>query len=192
MPDVRLDALQQVSLRPAAPFSDSPQGSIANGAIKDELSTPLDRHDCDTSFVEATNDVKEWRNSGKSSRSYLQLHHNVTVSGAVEEFGYVYFVLCVASHMHYHRLYVKLRAFEGDADLYMSSDIPNPRIEKSTWLSADAGDDSIVLTTDHDDWRPGSRALYIGVFGRDAARFELCVNVVGALDRPSLRGKRRN
>ena len=76
---------------------------------------------------------------------------------------YVNFQACLPAekiHRHYHDIHIRIRALEGDPDLFISVSKPNPRIDDSTWLSKDSGDDEITIATNHPDFIRGTKTLY--------------------------------
>ena len=107
----------------------------------------------------------------------FHLYENVSVAGKVMEDDYVYYRLCVQKHNHVHRVRIDLTAHSGDPDMYISTTIPKPRKEGSTWISADIGSDTIVLSSDLPDWDSESNSLYISVYGRTESTYDLKASI---------------
>lgn len=104
---------------------------------------------------------------------------------------YAYYQVCVAKSKHTLGIQIVLTTTSNkahsEADLYISTDNPQPDITHATWISADRGDDSILITTRNPDYikalarnSGGStqgQILYVGVLGRTAAVFTIKVIV---------------
>jgi hypothetical protein len=87
--------------------------------------------------------------------------------GSLANDEYAFYQLCVEHHReHEHAIRLALRCTAGDVDLYLSTTNPSPTAESATWISAGIGDDGIVLPSNHPDFEPGARTIYIGVLGR--------------------------
>ena len=85
---------------------------------------------------------------------------------SVEEDHYMFFQACVPDerqHHNYHNIQVSVNPTRGDPDLFMSATNTQPTLVDSTWLSKNKGGDTIVLASNHMEFPPGDRALYIGV-----------------------------
>merc|ERR1711871_448487 len=82
---------------------------------------------------------------------------------------YVNFQACLPVekiHRHYHDIYIRVHAIKGDPDLFISVSKPNPRIDDSTWLSKDTGDDEITIATNPPDFVRGTKTLYFSVMSQ--------------------------
>ena len=89
-----------------------------------------------------------------------------------------------------------------EIDLYISVDDKHPKLDTSTWISRDEGDDTITIPTYVSDFEETtSHTIYVGVHSRnkdlgESVNFVLSVSIVDvevrdALKRGSLRGGQR-
>ena len=99
----------------------------------------------------------------------LLVPHHPLANLRVEEDQYLFFQACVpdeTEHHHYHNIQVSVAPSEGDPDLFISATKPQPTLVDSTWLSKTKGGETITLPSNHADFPPGARTLYIGVRSR--------------------------
>ncbi|TYZ63724.1 hypothetical protein PybrP1_003693 [[Pythium] brassicae (nom. inval.)] len=143
---------------------------------------------------------------GMIDRRSLQLGERVTpnhtLRGAVQQGSYHFYHLCIVRHEHEHQIHLNLtverpaavgagrqwRGPEPDANLYLSSEEPHPRVGHSSWIAQRVGSDFIRLYTyldgfprRADDARSGrSIPLHIGVRGvsAESVRYNLTVSVL--------------
>lgn len=128
---------------------------------------------------------------------------NHTLSGAVHEGSYRFYHLCIVRHEHEHQIHVNLTverpspgdSDEPDANLYLSSDEPHPRVGHSAWIAHRVGSDFLRLYTYLDGFPRRSDArssrsipLHIGVRGVSAtsARYMLTVAVLDLPQSPDV------
>lgn len=103
----------------------------------------------------------------------------------LEEDQYMFFQTCVPDekfHRHYHNIQISVEPIEPkstcDPDLFVSATRPHPTAVDSTWLSKSIGGETIILPSNHADFPPGTRTLYIGVRSRkDKCIFSISVDI---------------
>lgn len=81
---------------------------------------------------------------------------------------YSYFQACLPkynTHHHFHNIEIKIKATNGDPDLYISPIKPKPTKTTSTWISKGIGGESITLPSNLKEFPRGTQTLYIGVHG---------------------------
>ena len=133
------------------------------------------------------------------------------LEGIVMPGEYEYFQVCVAEHKHYLKVSLDLKrvppAVKGvidyrEIDLYISLDDKHPKLDTSTWISRDEGDDTITIPTYVSAFEDTtSHTIYVGVHSRpsdlgEPISFVLSVSIVDvevrdALKRGRLRGGQR-
>lgn len=134
--------------------------------------------------------------------SSIPLAQNVTIAGQVAEGKYAYYQACITLHEHTHNVHFDLLCVPGpavegdelghgvpavgDADLYISTEEPQPHVDSATWISADKGDDRITLRTDLPEFREraaadrgrGAQMLYVSVYGRSEGTTHFKISVL--------------
>lgn len=60
---------------------------------------------------------------------------------------------------------------------YVSTTIVAPRAERSTWISASRGSDTISIPSSHKDWDADAATLFIGVLGNTMCDYTLRVTM---------------
>eukprot|EP00943_MAST-04B_sp_MAST-4B-sp1_P004561 g4561.t1 len=81
---------------------------------------------------------------------------------------YSYFQACLPkfnTHHHFHNIEIKIKATNGDPDLYISPLKLKPTKTTSTWISKSIGGESITLPSNLKEFPRGTQALYLGVYG---------------------------
>ena len=96
----------------------------------------------------------------------------------VEEGAYRYFQVCIdVGHDHEHTFDLHLEALSGDPDMYVSTEVARPTLASCTWISAQRGSDSLLVSTNNREFTPGSSIVYVAVYGRYAAHFSISVRL---------------
>ncbi|DBA02345.1 TPA: hypothetical protein N0F65_007164 [Lagenidium giganteum] len=109
---------------------------------------------------------------------------NTTMNGTVTEDDYDFYHVCIVRHEHEHLIQLDLKVFDGEANLFMSSEHRYPMRGHATWISQHIGDDHVKLYTYLDGFPRKSDAknraipLHIGVFGDTTASYKLSVAVL--------------
>jgi hypothetical protein len=100
---------------------------------------------------------------------------------SLEEDHYMFFQACVpdeSQHHHYHNIQVSVNPTLGDPDLFISVTNTQPTLVDSTWLSKSKGGETIVLASNHMEFPPGARTLYIGVRSRrNICSFSISIDI---------------
>lgn len=134
--------------------------------------TESQKHTCDDIYYEL---------GGDAQRPSLILLNGVPLTGRVRHGEYAYYQICIASHSkHYHRIAVQVDVERGDVDVFLSSHITQPLVDRHTWNSKKIGSEHVILDTDLFDWDQKSRHLFIGVRGvrsYDESRFRVRAEV---------------
>ena len=108
---------------------------------------------------------------GKNDLSLpLSMIPNVTVDGIVQEDAYEYYQLCIARHSHEHQIEIHLHCLLGDANLYLSTTEPHPRMGASSWIAQRHGDEFIKLPT------------YLPEFSRNGAPLTLYIGTLSCIE----------
>ena len=69
------------------------------------------------------------------------------------------------THHHFHNIEIKIKATNGDPDLYISPLKLKPTKTTSTWISKSIGGESITLPSNLKEFPKGTQTLYLGVHG---------------------------
>lgn len=85
--------------------------------------------------------------------------------------------MCVLRQKFPVSIIVEVTSTFGDPDLYLSTTNAHPTVDSAEFISADLGDDVVLLNSNHPEWNADHPMLFIGVFGRTKSDFNIQVTV---------------